>query len=109
MTSKDSRTTRGANAQQPDALDLMRSELRAVRSLLAQYQSSRSKAIVQEICRVLIVHSQLELEIVYPELTRAFHDKALIPRARAQQATLRALIAEVEGSDPTKAMKQTSG
>jgi len=104
MTTKDSRTARLSDAKRPDPILMLRSDLRAVRSLFAQFQKARSaaekKAIVQQICLALTVQSQLEEEILYPALMKAFHDKELVPKAREQLATLRALIAEVQGIEP---------
>jgi hypothetical protein len=104
MTSKASKSKRAAAATSPDGLALLKSELEAVTTLFDQFESARSttqkKAIVQQICRALTIHAQLEDEIVYPALQRALSDRALVPRAKEQQAILRSLIAEVQGVEP---------
>ena len=88
----------------PDARLVLQSELEAVAELFDQFENSRSmtkrQAIVQEICRALTVQAQLEDEVLFPALKKALKDSALVPRAKAQQAILRALIDDVQGIDP---------
>ncbi|RYE37752.1 MAG: hemerythrin domain-containing protein, partial [Sphingobacteriales bacterium] len=46
------------------------------------------------------VHAQVEEEIFYPAVKKALKDKELIPEATVEHATLKDLIAQVEGIEP---------
>ena len=46
------------------------------------------------------MHARVEEEIFYPAVKLALKDDALIPEATVEHATLKALIAEVEGVEP---------
>ncbi len=83
---------------------LLRADHELVSSLFADYETTRSaakkKSIVAEICTELTVHAQVEEEIFYPAVKLALKDKELVPEATVEHATLKALIAEVEGMEP---------
>jgi len=87
-----------------DARVVLRSELEAVASLFDQFESSRSatqkRAIVEQICLALTVHTQLEDEILYPALKKALDDKRIVSSARERRAILRGLISEIQGNEP---------
>jgi hemerythrin-like domain-containing protein len=55
---------------------------------------------VAQICQELTVHAQIEEEIFYPEVKAALKDKELVPEATVEHATLKDLIAQVEGVEP---------
>lgn len=56
--------------------------------------------LVSKICTELSVHAQVEEEIFYPAVKAALKDKVLIPEAVVEQATMKDLIAQVEGVTP---------
>lgn len=95
--SKDSHKTAEATA-------LLRADHKHVAELFAEFGTTRStankKAIVAQICTELSVHAQVEEEIFYPEVQLALKDHTLVPEAIVEQATLKALIAQLEGIDP---------
>jgi hemerythrin superfamily protein len=72
--------------------------------LFAEYEKtnspSKKKKLVAEICTELSVHSQVEEEIFYPAVKNALKDSELIPEAIVEHATLKSLIAQVEGVEP---------
>ncbi len=72
--------------------------------MFAEYEKSRSapdkKAIVEERCAALIVHAQIEEEIFYPAVKAAPKDKLLVPEATVEHATVKDLIAQIEGVEP---------
>jgi hemerythrin superfamily protein len=57
----------------------------------------KKKLIVSEICKELSVHAQVEEEIFYPAFKQASKDKVLVPEAKVEHATVKDLIAQVEG------------
>ena len=93
-----------ASANTPDAVALLRADHQRVSALFAEYEGTRSaakkKKVVSQICTELTVHAQVEEEIFYPAFKRALKDKALVPEATVEHATLKALIAQVEGQTP---------
>ena len=86
------------------AVALLRADHAAVSKLFADYEKVRSpvkkKQIVAKICTDLSVHAQLEEESFYPAVKKALKDKVLVPEATVEHATLKALIAQVEGVEP---------
>ena len=87
-----------------DAIALLKADHKAVSGLFADYESARSsankKSIVTQICIALSVHAQIEEEIFYPAVKQALNDHDLVPEATVEHATLKGLIAEVEGVEP---------
>ena len=87
-----------------NALALLRADHKKVSELFEQYEKARSldrkRAIVAEICTELGVHAQIEEEIFYPAVKAALKDKELVPEALVEHASLKSLIAEVEGVEP---------
>lgn len=88
----------------PDAIALLRADHKHVSELFAKYEGTRSlptkRSLIAEICTELSVHAQVEEEIFYPAVQQALNDKVLVPEATVEQATLKALIAQLEGAEP---------
>ncbi len=91
-------------AKPQDATAMLRADHKRVSGLFAQYEkthsSSKKKQLVEEICTELSVHAQVEEEIFYPAVKEALDDHELVPEATVEHASLKALIAEVEGVEP---------
>ena len=87
-----------------DATMLLRADHKLVSGLFAEYEQTNStakkKKLVAQICKELSVHAQVEEEIFYPAVKQALKDKELIPEAIVEQATMKTLIAQVEGIEP---------
>ena len=87
-----------------EATAMLRADHKLVSELFEQYEKSRStakkKEIVTQICKELTVHAQVEEEIFYPAVKAALKDHELIPEANVEHATLKDLIAQVEGLEP---------
>lgn len=102
-TATKQRSTPGA-VKGLDATKLLRADHKLVSSLFAEYEKTRSadkkKTLVSRICQELSVHAQVEEEIFYPAVKRALKDKELVPEATVEHASLKALIAQVEGVEP---------
>ncbi|WP_296444050.1 hemerythrin domain-containing protein [Rhodoferax sp. UBA5149] len=97
-------TMRAVAPKTHDATALLHSDHVLVSGLLAQYDKTRSnpkkKELVAQICAELTVHAQIEEEIFYPAVKHALKDKALVPEATVEHATLKELISQVEGVQP---------
>lgn len=87
-----------------DATTLLRADHKLVSGLFEKYEKATTKAmkkkLVSEICMELSVHAQVEEEIFYPAVKKALKDHELIPEASVEHATLKSLIAQVEGVEP---------
>ena len=87
-----------------EAIALLRADHKAVSDLFAAFEKTRSAAkkmqLVSQICTELSVHAQVEEEIFYPAVKAALKDKVLIPEAVVEQATMKDLMAQVEGVTP---------
>ena len=86
------------------AIALLRADHKKVSQLFAHYEKTRSatkkSSIVAQICTELGVHAQIEEEIFYPAVKEAMQDKELVPEALVEHASLKFLIAQVEGVKP---------
>jgi uncharacterized protein (UPF0335 family) len=105
MNAKSDSTQKSVDATTgKDATVMLRADHKLVDSLFAEYAASKSnsrkKGIVQKICSELSVHAQVEEEIFYPAVQKAMQDHELVPEATVEHATLKSLIAEVEGVEP---------
>lgn len=105
MNAMTKKTVKQDNPPKPQAAPaLLRADHEAVSRLFADYETTRSSAkkkiLVARICTELSVHAQVEEEIFYPAVKLALKDKELVPEATVEHATLKALIAEVEGHEP---------
>lgn len=87
-----------------EATALLRADHKLVDSLFKEYEDTNStakkKQIVAKICTELSVHAQVEEEIFYPAVKKALKDKILVPEATVEHATLKDLLAQVEGEEP---------
>lgn len=101
-TKKSATTKKSAKPQEATAL--LRADHKVVNGLFAAYEKARTaskkKQIVSEICSELSVHAQVEEEIFYPAVKAALKDKELVPEATVEHATVKDLIAQVEGVLP---------
>ena len=91
-------------AKPQEATALLRADHKMVSGLFAAYEKARTASkkqqIVSEICSELSVHAQVEEEIFYPAVKAALKDKELVPEATVEHATVKDLIAQVEGVLP---------
>ncbi len=87
-----------------DAIAMLRADHAKVSGLFAEFEKARSSskkmALVSTICTELSVHAQVEEEVFYPAVKAALKDKSLIPEAVVEQATMKALISQIEGVAP---------
>ncbi len=98
------KSTRSATPNSVDATRLLRADHRTVSDLFEQYEATRSTAkkrkLVEQVCAELTVHAQIEEEIFYPAVKQALKDKELVPEATIEHASVKHLIAQIEGVEP---------
>lgn len=95
--------------REKDACDLLDADHKAVRKLFDEYQGlsesrargvqAKKRALAERIGLELTVHMQLEEEIFYPAARGAIKDKPLLNEATVEHATVRELIAQIQGMD----------
>ena len=104
QTSMNKSTAVKQLAKAQDAIALLRADHKLVSELFDEYEKSRSTSkkqqLVAKICTELTVHAQVEEEIFYPAVKAALKDKELISEATVEHATVKDLIAQVEGVEP---------
>jgi hemerythrin superfamily protein len=88
----------------PDAIAILTADHQGVSDLFDEYEKAKSKTkkkqIVAQICAELTVHAQIEEEIFYPAVKLALKDKELVPEVAVEHASIKSMIAQVEGVDP---------
>jgi hemerythrin superfamily protein len=96
------RAPRAPAAQEATAL--LKADHKRVSDLFDQYEKTRStarkKTLVASICKELGIHAKAEEEIFYPAVKAALKDKELVPEATVEHATMKELMAQVEGKEP---------
>ena len=104
MTTTKTTATQKARPAPKDAIAMLKADHVAVSKMFAEYEKSRSVAkkrdLVAEICTALSVHAQIEEEIFYPAVKAKLKDKLLVPEATVEHASLKDLIAQIEGVEP---------
>jgi hemerythrin superfamily protein len=98
-------SVKNASSPKPkEATALLRADHKLVSGLFVEYEKTKSspkkKQIVAQICTELTIHAQVEEEIFYPAVKEALNDHDLVPEATVEHATLKGLIAQVEGVEP---------
>ena len=89
-----------------NAIALLKADHRKVAALFEDLEkarkSERKVKLARQICTELSVHALAEEKIFYPALYKAFarKDIKLLDEAEVEHATLKGLIAQVDGSSP---------
>jgi hemerythrin superfamily protein len=87
-----------------DAVALLKADHQEAKALYAKFfkakGAAQKKQLVGQLCLALSVHMLIEEEIFYPAVKQALKqkDKALVPEARVEHATLKQLITQVEAA-----------
>jgi hypothetical protein len=95
-----------AAKDQPDAIALLKADHRKVEELFAKFEAAkgdgRKKALAQEICMELTIHTRIEEDIFYPACEGAVEDD-LLKEAHVEHDGAKVLIAEIEAGGPDDA------
>jgi hemerythrin superfamily protein len=97
-----SSTTKNSSA--PNAIELLMSDHRKVEALFEEFEKSKRdekrERIVQEICKELTLHADLEESEFYPLVQKTLKDTAdMIDEARVEHSSLRWLIKQLQSAD----------
>lgn len=91
-----------------DALDMLQADHDAILALFAEYRllagqdapAARRKALAEQICMELTIHSKLEDELLYPLARDAIRDDDLLDDAEVEHASCRDLIGQILAMRP---------
>jgi hypothetical protein len=90
--------------EKPDAVALLKQDHRKVEDLFEKFEKAhderRKKALVQEICTELVIHSTIEEEIFYPACKDKIEDEDLLEESYVEHDGAKVLIAELLDSTP---------
>jgi len=107
-TARKTASRRKQAAAPKNAIALLKADHAAVSDLFAKYEKTRSvprkRALVDQICKELGAHAQVEEEIFYPDVKAALKDHELVPEAAVEHASIKDLIAQIEGVEPVGEM-----
>jgi hemerythrin superfamily protein len=92
-------STDAKSSKSLEATALLRADHKLVDGLFDEYENAttiaKKRALVQQICQELIVHTKIEEEIFYPVVKKALKDHDLIPEAKVEHETLDHLISQL--------------
>jgi hypothetical protein len=92
-----------AEAAKLDAIALLKADHRTVEELFASFESAkgagRKKALAEQICMELSVHTKIEEDIFYPACEGAVEED-LLKEAYVEHDGAKVLIAEIEAGGP---------
>ena len=87
-----------------EATALLKADHKLVDGLFKEYEATNSdkkkKQLVDQICKELTIHAQIEEEVFYPAVQKALKDHELVPEAIVEHGSLKELIAAVKGVEP---------
>jgi hypothetical protein len=92
-----------AQAANPDAVALLKADHRKVEELFEKFESAKGdgkkKALAEQICMELTVHTKIEEDIFYPACEGAVEEDVL-KEAYVEHDGAKVLIAEIEAGGP---------
>lgn len=107
-TTSKMRSASKTEAKQQDAIALLMADHDEVEALFKQFQQAKKNGgdkadIVEQICKALTVHAEIEEEIFYPAARGALADKDeddLIDEAEVEHASIKSLVEQLQDTDP---------
>src|ERR1700704_2419474 len=96
------------NQAKQDAITLLMSDHDEVEELFNQFQKAKKNGgdradIVEQICKALTVHAEIEEEIFYPAARDALAEEDgedLLDEAEVEHASIKSLVEQLQDSDP---------
>src|SRR5712671_1703346 len=107
-TSKTRSASKTKVAKQQDAIALLMADHDEVAALFTQCQKAKKNGgdkadIVEQICKALTVHAEIEEEIFYPAARGALAEKDeddLLDEAEVEHASIKSLVEQLQDTDP---------
>ena len=92
-----------ATPEEPDAVALLKADHRKVEGLFAAFEAAngdgKKKALAEQICLELTVHTKIEEDVFYPACEGAV-EEGLLKEAYVEHDGAKVLIAEIEAGGP---------
>jgi hypothetical protein len=92
-----------ADETKPDAIALLKADHRAVEALFEKFEAAKGdgkkKALAEQICMELTLHTKIEEDIFYPACEGAVEED-LLKEAYVEHDGAKVLIAEIEAGGP---------
>lgn len=106
--SKSSAKRKTTSSRQKDAIQLLKADHREVEKLFGQFEKASGEArkmqLAQKICMELMVHTQLEEELVYPVSREFLKDDDIVNEAVVEHQAAKDLIEQIRGMDASDEM-----
>ena len=106
--------TRSASKPEPkqqDAIQLLMADHKEVEGLFKQFQKAKDNDeekgdIVEQICKALSVHAEIEEEIFYPAAREALDEKGedMLDEAEVEHASIKSLVEQLQDAGPDDEM-----
>src|SRR5258707_456872 len=110
-TTSKTRSASKTQAKQQDAIKLLMADHDEVEALFKQFQKLKNDGaqkadIVEQICKALTVHAEIEEEIFYPAAREALAEKDddLLDEAEVEHASIKSLVEQLQDADPSDEM-----
>lgn len=102
------RTNDSPSSGDADAIALLKADHKRMKALFKRFAASKKEAegsetkrdLVADICRELLIHTELEEEVFYPAVRKQIDDADLMDEALVEHAGAKELIAQLEAMDP---------
>jgi len=92
-----------SQAATPDAIALLKADHRKVEELFASFEAAKGdgkkKALAEQICMELSVHTKIEEDVFYPACEGAVEED-LLQEAYVEHDAAKVLVAEIEAGGP---------
>ena len=97
-----------AATKMKDACDLLDADHKAVKKMFNDYEElteakgntrEKRRALAENICNELMVHTQIEEEIFYPAIRKPVKDDMMMNEAEVEHTSAKDLIAQIQGMD----------
>lgn len=106
--SKSASARRTSSARSKDAVQVLKADHREVERLFREFQKAsgeqRKMQLANKICSELMIHTQIEEELVYPTSREFLKDDEIVNEAVVEHNAAKDLIAQIRGMDASDEM-----
>ena len=92
-----------ASSRQKDAIQLLKADHREVEKLFRDFQKAsgeaRQEQLCRKICQALLIHTQIEEELVYPTARDFLKDDQIVDEAYVEHNAAKDLIEQIQGTE----------
>lgn len=107
-SSRSKSAKKTVSSRQKDAIQILKADHREVEKLFGQFQKAsgdaRKMQLARKICMELMVHTQIEEELVYPISREFLKDDDIVNEAVVEHQAAKDLIEQIQGMDASDEM-----